>query len=56
MMTYRIRQEALTRWMGPPMVYIRPDVDGYGPFGFEHVEYFLAEGYRAANEALAEIG
>jgi NTE family protein len=55
MMTYRIRHEALARWTGPPMVYVRPNVDGYGPFGFEHVAYFVEEGYRAATEALAEV-
>lgn len=52
-MTHRRRQDAYDGWDGPPMLYIRPRLDGYGTFGFEHIEYFLDEGYRAAKEALA---
>ncbi|MDH3271864.1 MAG: patatin-like phospholipase family protein [Gemmatimonadota bacterium] len=55
-MTYRRRREAYESWEGPPMLYIRPRLDGYGPFGFEHVEYFLEEGYRATKEALGWLG
>lgn len=54
-MTRRLRQDALERWRGPPLLYVRPRVDGYGPFGFEHVEYFVEEGYRATREALREL-
>jgi NTE family protein len=55
MMSYRVRQDALRGWSGPPMVYVRPNLDGYGPFGFEHIGYFLEEGYRAAKQALADV-
>jgi NTE family protein len=55
-MTHRRRREALERWEGPPLVYVRPRLDGYGTFGFEHIEYFLEEGYRATKEALARLG
>jgi NTE family protein len=34
------------------VVYIRPDLDGYPTFDFTSTEYFLAEGYRAARQAL----
>lgn len=51
-MTYRRRRDALERWEGPPLLYVRPRLEGYGPFGFEHIEYFLDEGYRATREAL----
>ena len=52
-MTHRRRQDAYDGWDGPPMLYVRPRLDGYGTFGFEHIDYFLDEGYRAAKEALA---
>lgn len=55
-MTYRRRQDALARWDGPPLLHVRPRLDGYGPFGFEHIEYFLGEGYRATREALEGVG
>lgn len=51
--TYRRRQEALRAWSGPPVVYVRPRLEGYGTFDFSHVEYFVEEGYRATREALA---
>jgi NTE family protein len=34
------------------VTYIRPHLDGYDTFDFTSTEYFLAEGYRAVNEAL----
>lgn len=49
-MTYRRRQELLATWDGPPLVYIRPRLDGYATFDFKSIEYFLDEGYRAAME------
>lgn len=52
-MTHRRRREALARWTGPPLLYVRPELDGYGTFDFEHIPYFLDEGYRATREALA---
>lgn len=55
LMTHRLRREALERWEGPPLLYVRPRVDGYGTFAFEHIPYFLDEGYRAMKEALAWI-
>lgn len=54
-MTYRQRRGSLERWSGPPLLYVRPALAGYGPFGFEHVQYFLDEGYRATREALATL-
>jgi hypothetical protein len=36
-----------------PLLYVRPRLDGYGTFAFDHVAYFLEEGYRAMREALA---
>lgn len=51
-MTYRLRREAVRGWEGPPLLYVRPRLDGYGAFDFQHVEYFVEEGYRAASLAL----
>jgi NTE family protein len=51
-MTYRRRRDVLDHWEGPPLMYVRPRLDGYGTFDFEHVEYFVEEGYRAMSEAL----
>ena len=42
-------------WFGPPITWIRPDVQSYSTFDFDAVDYFLDEGYRAAREALAEL-
>ena len=51
-MTYRRRRDLVTHWDGPPLLYVRPRLDGYGVFDFEHVEYFVEEGYRAMSLAL----
>lgn len=51
-MTYRRRKDLLNHWDGPPLMYVRPRLDGYGTFDFEYVEYFVEEGYRAMSEAL----
>ena len=54
-MSHRLRREAFDRWSGPPLLYIRPRVEGYGTFGFEHIPYFLEEGYRATKQALQAL-
>lgn len=53
-MTWRRRQEVVAEWDGPPLIYIRPRLEGYGTFDFKSVEYFLEEGYRAAKKALED--
>jgi NTE family protein len=52
-MTFRRRRDLLARWKGPPLVYIRPRLDGYGSFDFGNIEYFMEEGYRSTMEVLA---
>lgn len=47
------RYDLVGAWEGPPLLYVRPRLSGYGTFDFEHVPYFLEEGYRATREALA---
>jgi len=53
-MTYRRRRDLLEHWDGPPLMYVRPALDGYGAFDFEFVEYFVEAGYRAMSEALGD--
>jgi len=51
-MTFRRRRDLLARWNGPPLLWVRPRLDGYGLFDFDNVEYFVEEGYRATSLAL----
>jgi len=51
-MAWQRRHEMVSRWQGPPLMYVRPRLDGYGTFDFDHVAYFLDEGYRAMRESL----
>jgi NTE family protein len=55
-MTYRRRRDLLAGWEGPPLLHVRPRLDGYETFDFENVEYFMEEGYRATREALERNG
>ena len=51
-MTWRRRRDLLAQWDGPPLMYVRPRLDGFETFDFDNVEYFVDEGYRAMKEAL----
>lgn len=51
-MTWRRRRDLLAQWDGPPVLYVRPRLDGYETFDFENIDYFVEEGYRAMMEAL----
>ena len=53
-MSGRLRREAVRNWSGPPLLYLRPRLDGYGTFDFDSIGYFLEEGERAMNELLGE--
>ena len=46
------RHDLVESWTGAPLLYVRPHLAGYGTFDFEHIEYFLDEGYRAMCAAL----
>ncbi|HSW28832.1 MAG TPA: patatin-like phospholipase family protein [Longimicrobiales bacterium] len=50
--THRLRRELVEAWQGPPLLYVRPRLDGYGGFELQHIEYFVEEGYRAMSVAL----
>jgi len=49
------RHDFVSGWQGAPLTYVRPKLAGYGTFDFEHVEYFLEEGYRAMRAALERM-
>jgi len=51
-MTWQRRYDLVSAWKGAPLLYVRPRLEGYGTFDFDHVDYFLDEGYRAMREAL----
>ena len=53
-LSYARRQSQLESWDGPPLVYVRPNLDGYSTFDFNRTQYFLEEGYRATRRALAD--
>lgn len=55
-MTWRRRRDLLAQWDGPPVLYVRPRLEGYETFDFESIEYFIEEGYRAMTEALDTSG
>lgn len=40
-------------WLGPRVIHVHPDLEGYSTFDFDAVDYFLEEGYRVTREALA---
>lgn len=50
----RHRCEMVEAWTEPPLVYVRPELAGYGTFDFHEVRYFLEEGYRATRAQLMD--
>jgi NTE family protein len=52
-MMHALQLVPLTRWAGPPMLLIRPRIAYVGWLSFSHTDTLIAEGYRAAREALA---
>jgi len=55
-MTWRRRRDLLAQWDGPPVLYVRPRLEGYETFDFDNIGYFVDEGYRAMREALEAKG
>ncbi len=54
-MAHAQRQAQLAAWQGPPLVHVRPHLDGYSTFDFDQTKYFLEEGYRATRKELANV-
>jgi len=55
-MMSRTRRELLDSWTEPPLLVVRPDVDGHDTFDFAQIGFYLEEGYRATREALERLG
>jgi NTE family protein len=54
-MMHALQLVPLTRWTGPPMLLIRPRIGHIEWLSFSHTEQLIAEGYRAATEALERM-
>lgn len=54
LMSWRKRTDLVAHWTEPPLLFVRPRMEGFGTFDFESVGYFLEEGYRAARAALTQ--
>jgi NTE family protein len=52
-MMHALQLTPLVSWSGPPMLLVRPRIAHVGWLSFSHTELLIAEGYRAAREALA---
>lgn len=52
-MMHALQLGPLTRWSGPPMILIRPDLSDISWFSFAKAEKVIGLGYAAAREALA---
>lgn len=55
-MSYERKRLILDSWSGPPLVYVRPQLDRYSTFDFGQTAHFLEEGYRATLAGLVEAG
>jgi NTE family protein len=55
-MSWRQRSDMVARWTEPPLMFVRPRLEGYQTFDFDNVQFFLEEGYRAARAALVGQG
>ncbi len=54
-MMHALQLAPLREWSGPPMFLIRPRLGHVGWLSFSHTPDVIAEGYRAAREALKEL-
>ena len=55
-MSWRKRTGLVAHWKEPPLLFVRPRLDGFQTFAFDQVQYFLEEGYRATRAALLGEG
>lgn len=51
-MSWRKRTDMVAGWTSPPLLFVRPRLEGYQTFDFDEAQYFLEEGYRATRAAL----
>lgn len=50
-MAFARREEVRRSWSGPPVIWVRPRLNGYATFDFNSTQYFLDEGYQATRAA-----
>jgi NTE family protein len=55
-MMHALQESPLARWSGPPMLLVRPRISHISWFSFDDTPQLIAEGYRAAHEALDHLG
>jgi len=55
-MSGRRRRAMVADWDGPPLLYVRPKLDGFGGFDFDHIQTFIRLGSEAAESALGIRG
>jgi NTE family protein len=53
-MSWRKRADLVSHWTHPPLLFVRPRLEGFQTFDFDAAQYFLEEGYRATRAALLE--
>jgi len=51
-MSGRRRRAMVADWKGPPLLYVRPKLDGFGGFDFDQIQTFIRLGREAAESAL----
>jgi NTE family protein len=54
-MMHALQLSPLREWTGPPMFLLRPRLGHVGWLSFSHTADVIAEGYRAASEALTQL-
>ena len=54
-MMHALQLSPLSDWKGPPMFLIRPRLGHVGWLSFSHTTEVIAEGYRAASDALTQL-
>jgi NTE family protein len=54
-MMHALQLSPLREWAGPPMFLLRPRLGHVGWLSFSHTAEVIAEGYRAATEALTQL-
>lgn len=47
------RRQVVKEWTGPPLLYIRPELDDFGILEFKHLDQIIEEGRRAMKAALS---
>jgi predicted acylesterase/phospholipase RssA len=54
LMAGRRRRESVSAWEGPPLLYIRPKLDGFGGFDFDRIGEFIDLGREAGLSVVGE--